>query len=127
MFLLGVCNGAFSIGAIGSMMALASQGRHGREGVRMGLWGAAQAIGFALGGLLGTAAADLSRALLADTGTAYAVVFGIEALAFVAAAALASRVSTATPLIRAPEAAPRRADAFPVPTAAIGQHQRPAA
>ncbi len=127
VFLLGVCNGAFSIGAIGSMMALASQGRHGREGVRMGLWGAAQAIGFALGGLLGTAAADLSRALLADTGTAYAVVFGIEALAFVAAAALASRVSTATPLIRAPEAAPRRADAFPVPTAAIGQHQRPAA
>jgi len=127
VFLLGVCNGAFSIGAIGSMMALASQGRHGREGVRMGLWGAAQAIGFALGGLLGTAAADLSRAVLADTGTAYAVVFGIEALAFVAAAALAARVSTVNAQSRAAGAAPRRTDAFPVPTASLGQHQRPAA
>ena len=69
VFLMGVANGAFSIAAIGSMMALAGQGREKREGTRMGLWGAAQAIGFALGGLLGTAAADLSRALLADTGT----------------------------------------------------------
>lgn len=127
VFLLGLCNGAFSIGAIGSMMALASQGRHGREGVRMGLWGAAQAIGFALGGLLGTAAADLSRALLADTGTAYALVFGIEALAFVGAAALAARVSTVQPSFRAAAATPRRTDAFPVPTAALGQQQRPAA
>jgi len=127
VFLLGVCNGAFSIGAIGSMMALASQGRHGREGVRMGLWGAAQAIGFALGGLLGTAAADLSRAVLADTGTAYAVVFGIEALAFVAAAALAARVSTVNLSSRATQAPTRRPDAFPVPTAALGQTQRPAA
>ena len=130
VFLLGLCNGAFSIGAIGSMMALASQGRHGREGVRMGLWGAAQAIGFALGGLLGTGAADLTRSLLADAGTAYAVVFAVEALAFLAAALLAARVSTVAAApgpLPAAEPAPRRPDAFLVPQAAIGHHQRPAA
>lgn len=130
VFLLGLCNGAFSIGAIGSMMALASQGRHGREGVRMGLWGAAQAIGFALGGLLGTGAADLTRSLLTDAGTAYAVVFAVEALAFLAAALLAARVSTVAAAPRplpAAEPAPRRPDAFLVPQAAIGHHQRPAA
>jgi len=130
VFLLGLCNGAFSIGAIGSMMALASQGRHGREGVRMGLWGAAQAIGFALGGLLGTGAADLTRSLLADAGTAYAVVFAVEALAFLAAALLAARVATVATAPRplpAAEPAPRRPDAFLVPQAAIGHHQRPAA
>ena len=32
-----------------------------REGVRMGLWGAAQAVAFGLGGILGTAASDLPR------------------------------------------------------------------
>ncbi len=130
VFLLGLCNGAFSIGAIGSMMALASQGRHGREGVRMGLWGAAQAIGFALGGLLGTGAADLTHSLLADAGTAYALVFAVEALAFLAAAVLAARVSTVSPAttpISATESAPRRSEAFLVPQAAIGHHQRPAA
>ena len=47
VFALGAANGAFSIAAIGSMMRMASQGRTQREGVRMGLWGAAQAIAFA--------------------------------------------------------------------------------
>ena len=61
VFALGVSNGAFSIGAIGSMMRLASEGRQQREGVRMGLWGASQAIAFALGGLVGTGASDLAR------------------------------------------------------------------
>jgi BCD family chlorophyll transporter-like MFS transporter len=51
VFVLGVANGAFSIAAIGSMMRLATEGAPGREGVRMGLWGAAQAIAFGLGGL----------------------------------------------------------------------------
>ena len=49
VFALGVANGVFAVAAIGSMMALAGAGRGGREGVRMGLWGAAQAIAFALG------------------------------------------------------------------------------
>jgi MFS transporter, BCD family, chlorophyll transporter len=93
VFLLGLANGAFSIAAIGSMMSLAGAGRGGREGTRMGLWGAAQAIGFALGGLFGAAASDLARWLLGAPGLAYASVFLLEALMFLAAAALAARIA----------------------------------
>jgi BCD family chlorophyll transporter-like MFS transporter len=74
------------------MMALAGAGRSGREGTRMGLWGAAQAIGFALGGLFGAAASDLARWLLGAAAPAYASVFLLEALMFVAAAVLAARI-----------------------------------
>jgi len=94
VFALGAANGAFSIGAIGSMMRLASQGHGSREGVRMGLWGAAQAIAFGLGGLVGTGASDLARHLIAAPGTAYAFVFALEALTFIASALLAWRIST---------------------------------
>jgi BCD family chlorophyll transporter-like MFS transporter len=93
VFLMGVANGAFSIAAIGSMMALAGQGRAAREGTRMGLWGAAQAIGFAVGGLLGTLASDLARLLLGSQVAAYGAVFAAEALLFVVAAALAVRIT----------------------------------
>ncbi|KQP35374.1 BCD family MFS transporter [Pseudorhodoferax sp. Leaf274] len=92
IFLLGAATGTFSIAAIGSMMRLAGQGRAGTEGLRMGLWGAAQALAFALGGLLGTGASDVARMLLADAGQAYATVFGLEALLFLAAAQLAASV-----------------------------------
>jgi len=92
VFLLGLATGAFSIAAIGSMMGLAGEGGTGREGVRMGLWGAAQALAFALGGVLGTAASDLTRWLLADAGAAYALVFLADAALFLWAARLASRV-----------------------------------
>jgi MFS transporter, BCD family, chlorophyll transporter len=96
VFLLGVANGAFSIGAIGSMMRLANEGRESREGIRMGLWGAAQAMAFGLGGLIGTGASDLARALVADTGTAYAIVFGLEGSLFVLSATLAWRLGRPT-------------------------------
>ena len=92
VFLMGVANGAFSIAAIGQMMRLATQGRAAREGVRMGLWGAAQAIAFGFGGLIGTAASDLAHWLIADSGIAYGSVFAAEALLFVASALLASRI-----------------------------------
>jgi BCD family chlorophyll transporter-like MFS transporter len=49
--LLGYFNGMFAVAAIGSMMALAGQGRETREGTRMGLWGAAQAVAAGFGGL----------------------------------------------------------------------------
>jgi BCD family chlorophyll transporter-like MFS transporter len=88
---LGVSNGVFTIAAIGSMMALAGQGEPGSSGVRMGLWGAAQALGFALGGLLATSLVDSARSLLASSSGAFAVVFGAEALLFLAAAVLAAR------------------------------------
>jgi BCD family chlorophyll transporter-like MFS transporter len=90
--LLGMANGAFSIAAIGSMMALASEGRDSSEGVRMGLWGASQAVAFGLGGLVGTAASDLARWLISTPGHAYACVFAGEALMFFISARLAWRV-----------------------------------
>ena len=107
VFLLGVSNGAFAVAAIASMMRLAGQGGAGREGVRMGLWGAAQAIAFALGGFAGTVAVDLTRALIAEPGVAYALVFAGEALLFIVSAAMAMRISglqPATVAARAPAA-----------------------
>lgn len=97
VFVLGVTNGAFSIAAIGSMMRLATEGEAGREGVRMGLWGAAQALAFGIGGLVGTAASDISRMLIGSTGAAYAAVFALEALMFCVAALLAARIGASRP------------------------------
>ncbi len=91
---LGVSNGVFAVAAIGSMMALAGQGEPGSSGVRMGLWGAAQALGFALGGLLATSLVDSARSLLSSSSGAFAVVFGAEALLFLCAAVLAARAGT---------------------------------
>lgn len=90
---VGVANGMFSIAAIASMMQLAGQGQARREGTRVGLWGAAQAMAFGLGGLAGAAASDLARWLLSDLGTAYATVFGLEAVLFIGSAVLAWQVS----------------------------------
>ena len=92
VFALGLATGAFSIAAIGSMMGLAGAGEAGHEGVRMGLWGAAQAMAFALGGVLGTAASDLTRWLIADAGLAYALVFLLDGGLFIWAARLAAQV-----------------------------------
>ncbi len=89
VFLMGAANGAFSIAAIGSMMTLAGQGKNSGEGIRMGLWGAAQAVAFGMGGIVGTGASDLARWLIGATGPAYAAVFGFEAVLFVVAAWLA--------------------------------------
>jgi MFS transporter, BCD family, chlorophyll transporter len=95
VFALGAANGAFAVAAIGSMMALASSGRESREGVRMGLWGAAQAIAFGAGGFVGTVAADAARHVLGSPIAAYSSVFAAEALLFVYAAWLALRVGGA--------------------------------
>ncbi len=93
VFLLGLANGAFAVAAIGSMMTLAAAGRERREGTRMGLWGAAQAIAFGLGGFLGTVAIDITRAILPTPELAYGTVFGLEACLFVASAMLATRIA----------------------------------
>ncbi|MEL7049900.1 MAG: PucC family protein, partial [Pseudomonadota bacterium] len=92
VFLLGLSNGAFAVAAIGSMMGLAGAGRSSREGVRMGLWGAAQAIAFGVGGIVGAAGVDLMRFLGATPINAYGTVFALEGLLFVLAAVLAVRV-----------------------------------
>ena len=92
VFALGLANGAFAVAAIGSMMDLVGRGARRREGVRMGLWGAAQAIAFGLGGVLATSAVDLGSLFAASVATAYALVFALQALLFVLAARLARGV-----------------------------------
>jgi BCD family chlorophyll transporter-like MFS transporter len=92
---LGFANGVFAVAAIGSMMGLAGAGGGGREGVRMGVWGAAQAGAFAVGGFTGAVGVDLSRAFLHQNAPAFMAVFAIEALFFLAAAALAARMAPA--------------------------------
>ena len=94
VFVLGVANGTYAVAAIGSMMALVSAGRTSREGVRMGLWGAAQALAFGLGGIAGTAASDVARHLFGSPVGAYAAVFSAQAALFLAAAFLAYRVDS---------------------------------
>ena len=96
VLLLGVANGAFAVSAIGAMMGLAAEGRASRDGTRIGLWGAAQALAFGAGGLLGTGASDVARLLLGSPERAYAVVFGAEAAAFVVAARLAAGLFAVT-------------------------------
>ncbi len=105
VFVLGVANGAFSIGAIGSMMRLAGDGRAAREGVRMGLWGAAQAVAFGLGGILGTAASDIARWFIGQPGPAYGAVFTLEGVLFLASAALAWRLGATGTVRRTAEPA----------------------
>jgi MFS transporter, BCD family, chlorophyll transporter len=95
VFVLGFANGVFAVSAIGSMMGLADKGRSAREGTRMGIWGAAQAIAFGLGGFLGASGVDVLRKLLPQTGDAFFVIFALEAALFVAAAYVASQLSVA--------------------------------
>jgi len=93
VFALGVSNGAYAVAAIGSMMRLVGQGKPERQGVRMGLWGAAQGVAFGLGGLLGASATDLARQLWGSPAPAYATVFTLEALLFLVSAWLALAVA----------------------------------
>jgi BCD family chlorophyll transporter-like MFS transporter len=114
VWFMGAANGAFSIAAIGSMMSFAggdandpAQGTQApREGTRMGLWGASQAIAFGIGGLAGSAASDVSRWVLGNNGQAYAVVFAAEAALFVLAAVLMLRVGTRTAAPSTPRPSP---------------------
>ena len=91
VFALGFCNGVFAVAAIGSMFNMANSGT-AREGVRMGLFGASQAIAFGVGGFAGTALADVTRLVLGSPVMAYATVFAVEAGFFILAALLATAV-----------------------------------
>lgn len=93
VFVLGLGNGVFAVAAIGAMMGLAGAGENTREGVRMGVWGASQAIAFGLGGLTGAVGVDIARRVLGNDGTAFQLIFSIEAAAFLAAAILAIRAT----------------------------------
>lgn len=93
VFALGFANGCFAVAAIGSMMALSVAAGKARTGMRMGLWGAAQAIGFGAGGLVGAAGVDLLRLLTGELEIAYAAVFALEAGTFLLAACIAWRIA----------------------------------
>jgi BCD family chlorophyll transporter-like MFS transporter len=97
VFALGFANGVFAVAAIGAMMALAGEpGEPGdapgakapQEGLRMGVWGAAQAIAFGLGGLIGAVAVDRARVLTGSLPESFLLVFGGEAMLFLVAARL---------------------------------------
>jgi len=88
---VGLFNGVFAVAAIGSMMALAGEGRNAREGTRMGLWGASQAIAFGFGGLTGAALVDVARTLT-DDARAFGLVFSLEAVLFLLAAGMAAQI-----------------------------------
>jgi BCD family chlorophyll transporter-like MFS transporter len=92
---LGLGNGLFVVGAVGSMMQLAAA--HARAtGMRMGVFGAAQAVAAGLAGLVATGMLDLTRLILPDAA-AYGVVFTLEAALFLVAAVVAARVMRETP------------------------------
>lgn len=99
---LGVSNGTFAVAAIGSMMSLAGSGAASREGTRMGLWGAAQALAFGLGGVAGTAAVDVARLFVDVPAHAYVIVFLADGVLFLFSARLAFMLG------RAPAAAQAR-------------------
>lgn len=112
VLLLGVTNGVYAIAAIGAMMTLVGADGESREGTRMGLWGASQAISFGIGGFLGTAASDIAHHLVSSGPLAYAVVFIAEAGLFLVAARLAA-------VMRAPSAL-----VHPVGVSAVSVNQR---
>jgi MFS transporter, BCD family, chlorophyll transporter len=104
VFALGFSNGMFAVAAIGSMFSFASKG-NAREGVRMGLFGASQAIAFGAGGFCGTVLADVIKVATQSNAIAYGSVFAIEAALFIAAATIALRLEShsaeANPLVLA--------------------------
>jgi BCD family chlorophyll transporter-like MFS transporter len=98
VFFLGFANGVFAVAAIGAMLDLAGRGgvdgkSSGHEGIRMGLWGAAQAAAFGIGGFFGASAVDAGRHYYGADGPAFETVFAVEAVMFMVAALLALRLN----------------------------------
>lgn len=97
VFGLGFANGIFACSALGLMMSYAGQrGDGGGQGLRMGLWGAAQAGAFALGGFAGASGLDLMRHFLGTGLPAFAIIFIAEAVCFLAASLVAVRLQSAS-------------------------------
>lgn len=98
VFALGVANGVFAVGAIGSMMAMTAADTTRGTGIRLGVYGAAQAIAYGVGSLGGGVASDLTIAAMGDAARGYVAVFGAEAVLFIVAAFMAL---ASTPAVRA--------------------------
>jgi BCD family chlorophyll transporter-like MFS transporter len=91
VMMLGLANGVFAIGAIGSMMALTGDKTDGRAGLRLGVFGAAQALAYATGTMAGAVGVDTAKAVLESPLRGYLAVFSVEAVLFAASAFLALR------------------------------------
>lgn len=88
VFTLGLANGIYAVAAIGSMMGLTVRGRTGGPGLRMGFWGASQAMAYGLGGVIGGGTSDLARLWLGSPALGFSAVFLMEAVLFAVAALL---------------------------------------
>jgi BCD family chlorophyll transporter-like MFS transporter len=95
VFALGFANGIFAVSALGLMMSFAGASRKSGEGIRVGVWGAAQAAAFGIGGFAGATGLDLMRHLVAANPPAFATVFTAEGLCFLVAAVIAIRLDRA--------------------------------
>ena len=106
VFALGLANGVFAVAAVGAMLGLASEGKAAGEGARMGVWGAAQAIAFGTGGLVGALLVDQLRRSGGADGMAFGTVFALEAAMFVIAAlvAVGTRLTKSSGIRRTVEA-----------------------
>lgn len=93
VFALGLGNGLFTATAIGQMFASAAGDGGGREGTRIGFFGAAQSTAFGLGILVGAGSADLFGWIHGAAAPAYATTFAIEGGVFLLAATIALRLS----------------------------------
>jgi len=91
---LGAADGVFAVSAVGSMMQLAHQGAAGNAGVRLGLWGASQAVAFAVGGMAAAGIVDSGRRIWGSSGNAFAVVFAAQAFLFLLAGWFAFKAGT---------------------------------
>lgn len=98
VFALGFANGIFAVAAIGAMMGLAGKGDKSREGIRMGVWGASQAMAFGLGGLMGAVGLDVSRQIIGADPSAFQFIFALEGALFLVAAALAVQATATRPV-----------------------------
>ncbi len=96
VFALGAANGVFTVGGVGAMMALTARragapGAASEAGLRLGIFGSAQAVAYGVGGFAGGAASDLARLALGSPAAGYSAVFVGEAVLFAGAAWLALR------------------------------------
>lgn len=93
VFTLGVANGVFAVGALGAMMGMTAGPKGEGVGLRLGVYGAAQALAYGIGGTLGGMASDVAIMALGQVRTGYTAVFATEAFLFVVSAGLAARIA----------------------------------
>ncbi len=87
VLMLGIANGIFTAGILGTMMKLASEGQNkDREGTRMGLWGASQAYAAGIAALISTSLVDTLSSFINQPAMSYGVVFSIQGMLFILSA-----------------------------------------